>query len=96
MVCINHYSYHVIDACILRVSEGMYIASYILSFIVHVLYLNAGFFVFYGCATYNGSSGSPVLKVVDGALRVVALHRACAEINLNYGSLFQQCYPIVV
>ena len=48
----------------------------------------AGFFVFYGCATCEGSSGSPVLKVVDGKLKVVALHRACGEKNLNYGSLF--------
>ena len=45
--------------------------------------------MYYGCATYEGSSGSPVLKIVDGKLRVVALHRASVqEKNLHYGSLF--------
>ena len=32
--------------------------------------------MFYDCCTCGGSSGSPVLKVVDGKLRVVAIHRA--------------------
>ena len=49
-----------------------------------------GFLVFYGCATYKGSSGSPVLKVVDGTLKVVALHRGCQAKYLNYGSLFSE------
>ena len=49
---------------------------------------NTGFFVYYGCSTCKGSSGSSVLKVVDGKLRVVALHCASQEKYLNYGSLF--------
>ena len=31
--------------------------------------------MFYDCCTFNGSSGSPVLKVVEGKLQVVAVHR---------------------
>ena len=46
--------------------------------------------MFYGCATYKGSSGSPVLKVVDGTLKVVALNRGCQAKYLNYGSLFSE------
>ena len=46
--------------------------------------------MFYGCATYKGSSGSPVMKVVDRTLRVVALHRGCQAKYLNYGSLFSE------
>jgi len=49
---------------------------------------HVGFFVFYGCVTYKGSSGSPVLKIVDEKLRVVAVHRACQKKYLNYGTEF--------
>ena len=31
--------------------------------------------MFYDCCTFNGSSGSPVVKVVGGKLQVVAIHR---------------------
>ncbi|XP_065890663.1 uncharacterized protein [Dysidea avara] len=34
-----------------------------------------GFLAFYDCSTFSGSSGSPVVKVVNGKLKVVALHR---------------------
>ena len=34
-----------------------------------------GFLAFYDSSTFNGSSGSPVVKVVDGKLQVVGLHR---------------------
>lgn len=44
--------------------------------------------MYYQCDTYNGSSGSPVMKVVNRKLQVVALHRGCERKHLNYGSLF--------
>ena len=44
--------------------------------------------VFYCFETHGGSSGSPVLKIVDGKPRVVAVHRACKKKNLNYGTKF--------
>lgn len=44
--------------------------------------------MFYGCATCGGSSGSPVLKVVDGELRVVAVHRGYLQGFLNFGTCF--------
>jgi len=37
--------------------------------------LHIGFLAFYDSSTFNGSSGSPVVKVVEGKLQVVALHR---------------------
>ena len=33
------------------------------------------FLMFYDCKTFSASSGSPVLKEVDGKLQVVAIHR---------------------
>ena len=33
------------------------------------------FLMLYDCKTFHASSGSPVLKVVDGKLQVVAIHR---------------------
>ena len=38
----------------------------------------------YQCTTDLGSSGSPVLKEVDGELKVVALHRGGREANVNW------------
>ena len=44
--------------------------------------------MFYGCATCQGSSGSPVLKIVDGGFRVVAVHRGHLKGFLNFGTRF--------
>ena len=52
------------------------------------LFKITGSLVYYQCETHNGSSGSPVMKVVNGTLQVVALHRGCEKKYLNYGSLF--------
>jgi len=46
--------------------------------------------------TYGGSSGSPVLKVVDRKLRVVAVHHACQKISQLWDQIFcntKSCYP---
>ena len=50
-----------------------------------------GFFVYYGCKTLKGSSGSPILKVVDGKLRVVAIHNGAADLSESrkYGIEFK-------
>ena len=49
----------------------------------------------YQCTTDLGSSGSPVLKEVDGELKVVALHRGGREtgdswVGYNCGTLIQE------
>ena len=41
--------------------------------------LSAGFPLFYDCRTLNGSSGCPVVKVADGKLQVVAIHRGLLQ-----------------
>ena len=41
----------------------------------------------YDCQTYGGSSGSPVVKVVNGKLQVVGVHRGVIENTYNCGSL---------
>ena len=48
----------------------------------------------YQCTTDNGSSGSPVLKEVDGEWKVVALHRGGNDahgkwLGYNCGTLIQ-------
>lgn len=48
-----------------------------------------GFYIYHGCETFQGSSGSPILKVVNGNLRVVALHRGGVTANLKYGTDFK-------
>jgi len=49
----------------------------------------------YQCTTDNGSSGSPVLKEVNGELKIVALHRGGREtggdwLGYNCGTLIKE------
>ena len=44
--------------------------------------------LFYSCDTDGGSSGAPVLKVVNKELRVIALHRGSwQDVKFNFGTL---------
>jgi len=55
-----------------------------------------GCLLLYQCSTEHGSSGSPVLKEVQGDLKVVALHRGGRDASLsnmlgfNCGTLVQE------
>lgn len=42
-------------------------------------YLPIGPCLYYQCTTEKGSSGSPVLKEVDGDLKIVAIHRGTRD-----------------
>ena len=56
----------------------------------------AGFLVLYDCCTFNGSSGSPVVKVVDGKLQVMAIHRGLIHTTYyNCSTLFASVYSHV-
>ena len=60
------------------------------------LYL-PGPFLYYRCTTEKGSSGSPVLKEVDGDLKIVALHRGTRDGDhdhpgYNCGTLIQEIH----
>ena len=47
-----------------------------------------GHLLFYHCDTDAGSSGAPVFKVVDGEIRLIALHRAhWGDRKFNFGTL---------
>jgi len=48
----------------------------------------AGFLVFYAADTARGSSGAPVMRLIDRKYRVVAIHRGTDV--LNYGSLLSE------
>ena len=50
-----------------------------------------GFFIYHGCDASKGSSGSPIVKEVNGNLRVVAIHRSGVAVtsNLHYGTAFK-------
>ena len=49
--------------------------------------------MFYDCYTFNGSSGSPVVKVVDGKLQVVAIHRGVLhKAYYNMASCFSDVF----
>ena len=50
--------------------------------------LSLGFLLLYDCETYGGSSGSPVVKVVNGKLQVVGMHCGVLEYKYNFGLLF--------
>ena len=52
-----------------------------------IMLFTSGFLLLYDCETYGGSSGSPVVKVVNGKLQVVGLHRGIIENKYNFGSL---------
>ena len=55
--------------------------------------LCVGFMMFYDCRTFNGSSGSPVVKVVDGKLQVVAIHRGILDSTYyNCSTLFSAVF----
>ena len=61
--------------------------------IVYVIYTEP--LLLYQCTTDYGSSGSPVLKEVDGDLMVVALHRGGRDsgnswLGYNCGTLVQE------
>ena len=47
-----------------------------------------GHLLFYSCDTDAGSSGAPVFKVVDGEIRLIALHRGgWCNADFNFGTL---------
>ena len=52
-------------------------------------FMNTDLFLYYSNATDRGSSGSPILKEVDGHLKLVGLHREGDE-DHNWGSLFSE------
>ena len=54
-----------------------------------VQFLNTDLYLYYSSATERGSSGSPIVKEVNGKLRVVELHRAGDEEH-NWVSLFSE------
>jgi len=43
--------------------------------LVVISIISTGFLAFYDASTFKGSSGSPVVNVVEGKLQVVAIHR---------------------
>lgn len=56
-----------------------------------------GRFLYYQCTTEKGSSGSPVLKEVEGELKIVALHRGAKggdhhHPGYNCGTLIQEIH----
>ena len=52
--------------------------------------------MFYDCCTFNGSSGSPVAKVVGGKLQVVAVHRGLIQTTYyNCSTLFASIFSHV-
>ena len=52
--------------------------------------------MFYDCRTFNGSSGSPVVKVVDGKLRVMAIHRGILQgTYYNLATVFSDVFSHV-
>ena len=65
------------------------------TFIMYALLL-LGPLLLYQCTTEEGSSGSPVLKEVQGDLKVVALHRGgrngsySGAIDFNCGTLIEE------
>ena len=56
---------------------------------MYMQFLNIDLFLYYSNATERGSSGSPILKEVDGRLKLVGLHREGDE-DYNWGSLFSE------
>ena len=54
-----------------------------------VQFLNTDLYLYYSSATECGSSGSPIVKEVNGKLRVVGIYRAGDEEH-NWGSLFSE------
>ena len=60
------------------------------------LLIFTGFLMLYDCCTFNGSSGSPVVKVVDGKLQVVAVHRGVIRtMYYNFSTLFTSIFSHV-
>ena len=51
--------------------------------------MNTDLYLYYLSATERGSSGSPILKEVEGELKLVGLHRA-GNTETNWGSLFSE------
>ena len=63
--------------------------------LISCLVVLPGPFLYYKCTTEKGSSGSPVLKEVDGELKIVALHRGTTDGNQclaehNCGTLIKE------
>ena len=54
-----------------------------------IQFLNTDLYLYYSSATERGSSGSPIVKEVNGKLRVIGLHRA-GDKEHNWGSLFSE------
>ena len=48
------------------------------------VYICLGPYLYYQCTTEKGSSGSPVLKEVDGELKIVALHRGTKDADQDH------------
>lgn len=49
--------------------------------------------MFYDCRTFNGSSGSPVVKEVNGKLHVVGIHRFSLKgVYYNCATLFSAVF----
>ena len=65
----------------------MYTSNHLM--LLNVQLLTTDLFLYYSSATEPGSSGSPIVKEVEGMLRVVGLHRAGDEEH-NWGSLFSE------
>ena len=78
--CVSFCSYTCICVCV-------YVYTYALT--LNVQFLNTDIYLYYSSATECGSSGSPIVKEVNGKLRVVGLHRAGDEEH-NWSSLFSE------
>ena len=86
---------HPVETCFWG-SHMMLGQSLCLTIMNNIIFCFVGFLMLYDCKTFNGSSGSPVLKEVNGELQVVGIHRGILnETYYNISTLFSEVYKYV-
>ena len=81
---VNYYKAHyVTKPLIIRIVQAVVLLEYMFC------PLFAGTCLKYKSGTDHGSSGAPVLKVIDGEFEIVALHKGYKS-AYNYGNLFSE------
>ena len=70
--------------CIYMHALYMYMCLHTISSLTDSISIFTGPYLYYQCTTEKGSSGSPVLKEVDGELKIVALHRGTKDSDQNH------------